>query len=176
MRKSLIGALLCLPLTAATVKDCADLKHHGKLPEANSCYASLLNSQDAFTRAEALWALERYQDAADQFNLAASQNPKNAQIRVRRGRLFLERFDKEEAAKLFKEALAIDDNYAPAYLGLALVESDGFSIKAVENAQKAIKLDPKLVEAQEASRLPCPRRQRQRQSGQGSRQGARDFP
>jgi tetratricopeptide (TPR) repeat protein len=131
------------------VKDCADLKHHGKLPEANSCYASLLNSQDAFTRAEALWALERFQDANDQFKLAVANNPKNAEIRTRWGRLFLERFNKAEADKLFKEALAIDDNYAPAYLGMALVESDGFSIKAVQNAQKAIKLDPKLVEAQE---------------------------
>ncbi len=149
MKHQLIGALLCLPLAAATVKDCADLKHHGKLAEARACDISLLDARDAFTRAEGLWALERYTDANDQFKLAVADNPQNAEIRTRWGRLFLERFNKPEAEKLFGEALAIDDKYAPAYLGLALVESDGFSIKAVEDAQKAIKLDPKLVEAQE---------------------------
>ncbi len=70
-------------------------------------------------------------------------------MRVRWGRLFLERFNKADAEKLFNEALEIDPNYAPAYLGLALVYAEGFSIKAVEDAQKALQLDPKLVEAQE---------------------------
>lgn len=149
MRKYFIFALVWLPLGAATVKDCVELRHHGKLDDAISCYTSLLGSHETYTRAEALWALERYDDANDQFRQAVAQNPKNAEIRVRWGRLFLERFNKPEADKLFQEAVAIDDKYAPAYLGMALVESDGFSIKAVEDAQKAIKLDPKLLEAQE---------------------------
>ncbi len=93
--------------------------------------------------------MERYEDARDQFRVATTEHPKNAEMRVRWGRLFLERFNKADAEKLFNEALEIDKNNAAAYLGLALVYAEGFSIKAVEDAQKALQLDPKLVEAQE---------------------------
>lgn len=138
-----------MSLSAATVKDCATLHHHGRLNEARACYASLLETGDAYSRAEGLWGLERFTDANDQFKLAVGQQPNSANIRARWGRLFLERFNKPEAEKLFREALNIDEKYAPAYLGLALKESDGFSPKATEYAAKAIELDPKLVEAQE---------------------------
>ena len=37
------------------------------------------------------------------------------------GALFLERFNAQEAATCLQEALEIDENYAPAYLGLARV-------------------------------------------------------
>jgi len=141
--------LISLPLSAATVKDCALLRHHGKLVEAQTCYTSLVSSHDAYTRAEGLWGLERYEDARDQFKIALAENKNSAEIRVRWGRLFLERFNKADAETLFKEALTVDDKYAPAYLGLALVASDGFSIKALEFAKKAVELDPKLIEAQE---------------------------
>jgi len=143
------GLITSAPLFAATVKDCTSLQHHGKLAEAKACYASLLDSSDPYARAEGLWGLERYQDASDQFKLAVAAQPKNAAIRVRWGRLFLERFNKAEAEKLFHEALDIDDKNAAAFLGLALKESDGFSPKATEYAAKAIALDPQLLEAQE---------------------------
>ncbi len=140
---------LCLPLAGATVSDCTALTHHGKLDQAHACYTSLLNTRDVATRAEALWGVERYDDAKDQFEVALKEQKTNANLRVRDGRLFLERFNKAEAGKLFQEALQIDAKNAGAYLGLALVASDGFGIKAVEYAQKAIEIDPKLVEAQE---------------------------
>lgn len=144
-----VCGLISLPLSAATVKDCALLRHHGKLVEAQTCYTSLISSHDSYTRAEGLWGLERYEDARDQFKVALAENKNSAEIRVRWGRLFLERFNKADAESLFKEALTIDDKYAPAYLGLALVASDGFGIKALEYARKAVELDPKLIEAQE---------------------------
>src|ERR1039457_3450008 len=144
-----LSILSLVSLSAATVPECTRLQQHGKLAEAQACYTSLANSRDTYTRAEGFWGLERYQDAADQFEVAAGEQKNNANIRVRWGRLYLERFDKAEAGKHFQEALQIDDKNAAAYLGLALVASDGFSIKAVEYAQKAIGLNPKLVEAQE---------------------------
>src|SRR5436190_3398163 len=135
------GLIISTPLSAATVKDCTTLHHHGKLNEAKTCFTSLLEAADPYTRAEGLWGLERYQDANDQFKLAAAAQPTNTNIRVRWGRLFLDRFNKAEAEKLFGEAINIDDQYAPAYLGLALKESDGFSPKATEYAAKALELD-----------------------------------
>ncbi len=68
---------------------------------------------------------------------------------VRYGMLFHERFNNEEAAKLFNEALAMDPKNAQAYLGLAMLSAEGFDEKATEYAAKAIALDPKLVEAHE---------------------------
>ncbi len=70
-------------------------------------------------------------------------------IRVRWGRLMHERFNNTEADNLFDEALQRDPNNAQAYYGLALVSADGFDSKAVEYANKAIDLDPKLYEAHE---------------------------
>src|ERR1700681_3566266 len=87
------GLIIWSPLSAATVKDCAALHHHGKLTEAKTCYTSLLDTSDSSIRAEGLWGLERYQDANDQFKLAVAAQPKNANVRVRWGRLFLERFN-----------------------------------------------------------------------------------
>jgi tetratricopeptide (TPR) repeat protein len=108
-----------------------------------------LPAQDPGARAERLWKLERYKEANDEFRAAVERNPKNATLRVRWGRFFLERFNKAEAAQLFEEALELEPNNAGALLGLALVASDGFEMKAVELAEKACAADPKLVEARE---------------------------
>ena len=131
------------------VDACASLVRHGHTAEAQSCYTALTQSPNAYLRAEGLWGTRNYVEANNQFKAAIAESPKNAEYRVRWGRLFLERFNKGEAANLFQEALEIQKDYAPAYVGLALVAADGFSAKAVEFAQKAIESDPKLVEAQE---------------------------
>jgi len=141
--------LLSLPLSGASISDCAALKHHGKLDQAKQCYLSLRSSRDTATRAEAMWGLEEYDNAKDQFLVAIKEQKNNADLHVRLGRLYLERLYKGDASHEFQEALSIDEKNAAAYMGMALVASDGFSIKAVEYAQKAIELDPKLVEAQE---------------------------
>ena len=69
--------------------------------------------------------------------------------RVRWGRLLHERFNNTDAEDLFKEALERDPKNAQAYLGLALVSADGFDSKALDYGDKALELDPKLVEAHE---------------------------
>jgi tetratricopeptide (TPR) repeat protein len=60
-----------------------------------------------------------------------------------------ERFNNTDADDLFKEALEKDPKNAQAYYGLALVSADGFDSKAIEYANKAMDLDPKLYEAHE---------------------------
>ncbi len=154
LSRLLAALLFVLPLAAQTpafqpLDECRALRHHGKLAEAQTCYAKLSASTNPYLRAEGLWGVERYQEANDQFRDLVKQNPKNADYRVRWGYLFFERFNSEEAHGLFEEALKIDKDNARAYLGIAQVESEGFSKHAVEAAQKAADLDPKLYEAHE---------------------------
>ena len=141
--------LLVLPLGAQTLDECRSLRHHGKLAEAQTCFAKLSASSNLYLRAEGLWGIERFDDANTQFRDLIKQFPKNADYRVRWGHLFFERFNNEEAHNLFEEALKIDKDNAQAYLGIAEVETEGFSENAVVAAQKAADLDPKLYQAHE---------------------------
>ncbi|MGD0300245.1 MAG: hypothetical protein ABSE86_24405 [Bryobacteraceae bacterium] len=144
-----ICGLIVLPLSAQKLDDCRTLRHHGKLPEARTCFARLASSADPYLRAEGLWALEQIQEANEQFREALKQHPKSVEIRDRWGRFFLERFKKEEAKGLFEEALEIKENDAGASLGLALVAAEGFGSAAVHFATRAAELDPKMAEAHE---------------------------
>jgi len=78
-----------------------------------------------------------------------AQSDGNALYRVRWGRLLHERFNNNDAEALFKEALQRDPKNAQAYLGLALVSADGFDNAAIQWDQRALELDPTLVEAHE---------------------------
>ena len=98
-------------------------------------------------RAEAAWKQGDYRGANDLFRAAVAAEPDNAHYRVRWGRLFLERFQPADAKQLFEEALELDGKNAEAYLGLALAAAESFERAAVELAQKALEIDPKLVEA-----------------------------
>src|SRR5579871_6157364 len=109
MRRLGFPALLCglttAVLSAQTVDQCRALNHHGKLAEAQTCFSRLAAGSNPYARAEGLWALERYQDANEQFKALVKQEPKNALYRIRWGYLFLERFNPNEAGNLFNEAL-----------------------------------------------------------------------
>jgi tetratricopeptide (TPR) repeat protein len=150
MTRSLAALLIALPLAAATPPECHEWRKRGQTGKADACYRQLSTSTDPYLRAEGLWGLRLYQDANEQFKAAVARSPKNAEFRVRWGRLFLERFNSAEAANLFQEALQIDPKHAGALLGLAWVASESFADrKAVELAEKAIESDPKLYEARE---------------------------
>jgi len=98
-------------------------------------------------RAEALWKAHDYQGANAVFRELVKAHPNNPDYKVRWGRLFLDHFQPNDAARLFFEALAIKKDHAGALLGLALVAADKFDGKAVELADQALVLDPKLAEA-----------------------------
>ncbi|HUQ92744.1 MAG TPA: tetratricopeptide repeat protein [Bryobacteraceae bacterium] len=134
---------------AQNLVQCQEYRHYGKLEEARHCYERLTHSNNLYLRAEGLWGLGLFQEANTAFRAAVGASPKNVDYRVRWGRLFYERWNKEEAAKLFEEALELQPDHPGALLGAALVYSEGFDAKAVEFAEKALKADPKLVEAQE---------------------------
>ncbi len=100
-------------------------------------------------RAEQLWHTGDYQGANNAFRDLVKANPQNAKYRVEWGRMFLERYNKNDAGALFNEALEIQPGYAPAYLGLAMAADEGFEGKAIDLAKKALEADPKYVEAHE---------------------------
>lgn len=110
--------------------------------------ASALCAQ-SLERAEALWKAGDYEGANDAFRALVAAHPKNPDYRVRWGRLFLERFQPADAGKLFQEALDLKKDHTGALIGLARVASEDFEQKAVQLAERALAVDPKLVEAHE---------------------------
>jgi len=151
-------ALVSLAVALATARvavapaspgDCAALARHGRRAEAQACYRSLTLAGDPYLRAEGDWGQELYQDANNDFRAAVARDDRNAHYRVRWGRLLHERFNDGDAAKLFAEAIERDPRSAEAYLGLAVVGADTFDRRARANAEKALELDPSLVEAHE---------------------------
>jgi len=143
------GLLASLASFAQTPDDCQAFRHHGKQDQARQCFTGLSRSTNPAIAAEGYWGLDDYQQANTLFRTAAGRDKTSAAIRARWGMLFLERFNPQEAANLFHEALLIDRNNADAYLGLAKTAAEGFENKAEEFAKKAIQLNPKLVAAQE---------------------------
>ncbi|HSB13795.1 MAG TPA: tetratricopeptide repeat protein [Bryobacteraceae bacterium] len=149
MTRGFLLLLLAVPLMAQTLDVCRAHRHHGRLQEASACFEKLAASPDAYLRAEGFWALGRHRQANDAFREAVAREPKSAVYRVRWGRLFHERMQRQDAAKLFQEALEISPGNPGALLGLALVASDGYERKAVELAERAAGLDAKFAEPRE---------------------------
>ena len=133
---------------SAEVQACAALKHRGD-PKAPACYQRLTRSSDPLLQGEGFWALGDFKTANDAFRAAVKARPKDPGPRVRWGRLFLDHYQASDAQDLFKEALEINKDYAPALLGMALVAGENYEAQAIQFAEQALKADPKLVEAQE---------------------------
>lgn len=140
---------MLLMAAAQTPAACWENARMGRSTEAKGCFENLVQSRDAALRAEGLWGLGMRKDANDAFRMAHGQAPNSSALKTRWGRLLLEGNSPGDARDLFGEALKIDQNYAPAMLGLAIVASETFEKRAIELAQSAIKADPKLLEARE---------------------------
>ncbi|MBC8165050.1 MAG: tetratricopeptide repeat protein [Bryobacteraceae bacterium] len=149
MRLALIVVAGVCTLSAQSGSECRKFALHGKRVEAQACFTRITRSASPAVRAEGFWGNREYDRASKEFSAAVKAEPKNADVRVRWGRLFLERFNAAEARQLFKEAIGIKSDHAGAYLGLALVAADSFEKQAVEAAVTALGFDPQLVEAQE---------------------------
>ena len=100
-------------------------------------------------QAEGFWAFGDYKSANDAFRAAVKAHPKDPNLRVRWGRMFLEHWQARRCRTLFQEALEIDKKYAPALLGMAMVAGEDSEAQALEFAERALRADPKLVEARE---------------------------
>ena len=102
---------------AATPDECRALTKHGRRDEAHACYQSLAAQRDHYLRAEGYWGLGMYQDANNEFREAVAQDDRNANYRVRWGRLMHERFNNVDAENLFQEALAARPQERPGLSG-----------------------------------------------------------
>ncbi len=113
-------------------------------------------SARAYLRAaRASRALNRVDDAQSFFRDAIGLAPTDARINTEWGELFLEKYNKAEAAKSFQEALKVDPEYAAALLGMARALADENPPQAVAFAQRVLKQNPndagaKIVLAQVA--------------------------
>ena len=110
---------------------------------------ALVAPAQTLQQAEALWKARKYQDANDEFRALVARYPKNVEYKVRWGRMYLEHWQPDVAADLFKEALQLNGKDAGALLGLALVATENFEGQGEALARKALEADPKLLEAQE---------------------------
>ena len=152
MKRILPIAVIVVGVTAAHAAvpaDCWALRKHGQHGETSECFEALTHSREAYVRAEGFWGLEQWDQANEQFRLATQPVSSPALYKVRWGMLLHERFNNKDATDLFQEALVKDPANAEAYVGLAMVASEGFEGKAMEDAAKAAELDPKLAEAHE---------------------------
>ena len=149
------GALMLMvlgtmsPCLAATPDSWHALRKHAQKTEAQACFESLVRSNSPYFRAEGYWGLEQYDQANEQFRIATAPLDSDPLYRVRWGMLLHERFNNTDAVGLFQEALLRDPQNARAYLGLAMVSADGFDGEATDYVNKALVLDPRLVEAHE---------------------------
>lgn len=147
MAAALLLALAQPFVQAGPAAGCHELRHRGQNIQAEQCFARLAVAADARARAEGLWGLRRYREANEEFRRAVTERPRDPDLKVRWGRLLLERFNPAEAAELFQEALQIRPDHPGALVGLALVAANGFEQKAVELARRALQADPACVEA-----------------------------
>lgn len=113
------------------LQPCDELYHRGERAEAAACYTRVsAESLDAVVRAEAAWRLGDLQAANAFFRTALELDPESFTVRHRWGRLFLATHQADEAARLFIEALDLNEDYTPARLGLAAVALGRFESRA----------------------------------------------
>jgi tetratricopeptide (TPR) repeat protein len=143
--------LIVFPLAAQVppaIEACEKLRHHGD-PGAPACYEKLTHATDLAVRAEGFWGIGNYKTANELFRDAVKAKPKDPAPLVRWGYLYLDHWQPSIASDCFNDALALDEKYGPAYVGLAMLAADGYSARAIEFAHHALQIDPRLYQAQE---------------------------
>ena len=135
------------PRRAPELRACDEHQHHGRVEQARACYSQLVNSSNAITQAEALWAMGDLQRANETFRDFAQGNARAVQPRIRWARLFLQTHQYNDAAELFREALQIFPGDPHAKLGLARVLAERFEGEAGPLLEEVLRDHEDLVEA-----------------------------
>ena len=145
----------CFVAVAAWPRSAARLprrcERHGKRAEATACFQKLTGATSPAVARRRLLGTRDFKDANDAVPSSLStQQPKNADLRVRWGRLFLERFNPAEAQQLFKEALEHrSEARRRACSAWRWSPRKASTSRRSSSPSKALEIDPKLVEAQE---------------------------
>ncbi len=99
-------------------------------------------ARDYARAARAARALGQFEDANGYFREAIAQAPNDAVINTEWGELFLEKHNRQDAAKSFQAALKAEPDYAPAQRGLARAVADENPPAAMRYARRALELNP----------------------------------
>ncbi|HEX7238071.1 MAG TPA: tetratricopeptide repeat protein [Gammaproteobacteria bacterium] len=118
---------------------CDEQANRGARAEAMACYRNLITqSSDTRIKADAARASGDVRAANAFFQAAIKEYPEDAALRSRWGELFVATHQNNEAAKLFEEALKLDEKYAPAKIGLAKIAAGRYEEKTREWASQVI--------------------------------------
>jgi len=150
----LVPIVAANPISAAGL-ELALLQHYlGRRNEANVRLSALVDmfrrsgeALDLYRAALAARALGEYQLANGLVRSAALADPEDPAIQTLWGELFAEKYDQLEASRSFNAALTIDEDWAPARLGMAGALADTDPPTARAEATRALEIDPDYVEA-----------------------------
>ncbi len=122
---------------------CDERAYRGARAEALACYRNLVNTNtDTRIKADAARAAGDVRGANAFFQAAIKEYPDDPALRARWGELFAATHQNNEAVRLFEEALALDEKYAPAKIGLAKVAAGQYEEKTREWASQVINDTP----------------------------------
>jgi len=125
-------------------------RHAESTPRLNRIVDQLQRSPEALDQyrgALAARALGEYRLANTLVRNAARAAPDDPAVQTLWGELFGEKYDQLEASKSFNEALALDDQWAPAHLGMARALADTNPPNARAAAEAALEIDPDYLDA-----------------------------
>ena len=130
------------------------LRHLGRADEAapylEAVAARGLRSRrpvDKYRGGLAARTLGRYRQANGLLRSAAIGAPEDPAIHTAWGELFLEKYNRADAVQSFTEALELDDEWAPAHLGLARALVNENPPVARRSVDRALEIDPDYVAA-----------------------------
>ncbi len=131
------------------------LQHYlGKRGEARRTLQLLLLTESATSTAHdyaraarASRALGRFEDANSLYREASTLAANDASINTAWGDLFLEKYNRPEAARSYQAALKTQPDYVPAIVGMAKAVADDNPPAALKYVQRALELDPDNVGA-----------------------------
>ena len=130
------------------------LQIQGQTEEARvlleSVIANGLRSFDSFEQywgALAARAIGSFRQANRLFRSAAQAAPDDPAIQTSWGQLFLEKYNHPDALASFQAALVLDDQWAPAHLGVAQVLASENPPVARSSVDRALEIDPGFVAA-----------------------------
>jgi arylsulfatase A-like enzyme/Flp pilus assembly protein TadD len=129
-----------------------------RFPEAAEEQKAVLDGNPQFQQAQvdygsSLLAMKRFDQALVILRKAAQNPEANAETHYLLGNAYAYHVKFSEAAAAYQRAIAMDQNYAPAYAGLALVYyKTGDRPKFELNGQKACQLDSQLCGIMHAQR------------------------
>ena len=142
------------PVSAAGLELALLQRYLGRRDEASARLRVLVDrlqrspdAVDLYRAARAARALGRYRQADALLRNAAGIAPDDPAVHTLRGDLFSEKYDQAAASQWYRAALEIDEDWAPALLGMARALADTNPPGAVAAASRAVEIDPDYLDA-----------------------------